>query len=97
MEKWRGDEGEVCSCTMLTTEPHAEVRGVGHHRMPVLLTGEEQYERVAQVGAGTPTWAAKPQEVGNLVTWRWKSKHKRRRAACSIRGPGSRGRQQTAT
>jgi putative SOS response-associated peptidase YedK len=44
-EKWRGEEGEVCSCTMLTTEPNAEVRGAGHHRMPVLLTSEEQYAR----------------------------------------------------
>jgi putative SOS response-associated peptidase YedK len=30
---------------MLTTEPNAEVRGVGHHRMPVLLTSKEQYDR----------------------------------------------------
>jgi putative SOS response-associated peptidase YedK len=44
-EKWRGEDGEVCSCTMLTREPNAEVRGVGHHRMPVLLMSEEQYAR----------------------------------------------------
>jgi hypothetical protein len=30
---------------MLTTERNAEVRSVGHHRMPVLLTSREQYAR----------------------------------------------------
>jgi putative SOS response-associated peptidase YedK len=30
---------------MLTAEPNAGVRSVGHHRMPVLLTGEGQYAR----------------------------------------------------
>jgi len=33
----------VVSCSMLTTEPNAEVRSVGHHRMPVLLTSEAEY------------------------------------------------------
>ena len=33
----------VVSCSMLTTEPNAEVRSVGHHRMPVLLRTEEEY------------------------------------------------------
>jgi putative SOS response-associated peptidase YedK len=39
-EYWRGEEGEGRSCTMLTTEPNAEVRGVSHHRMPVLLSSK---------------------------------------------------------
>ncbi|MBA4107313.1 MAG: hypothetical protein C0485_16330, partial [Pirellula sp.] len=29
-ESWH--DGEIVSCTMLTTEPNEEVRGVGHHR-----------------------------------------------------------------
>jgi putative SOS response-associated peptidase YedK len=45
-ERWRGPEGEpVESCTLLTTTSNAEVQSVGHHRMPVLLTNEEQYRR----------------------------------------------------
>ena len=36
-------ETSVVSCSMLTTEPNAEVRSVGHHRMPVLLTSEAEY------------------------------------------------------
>lgn len=42
-ECWQGDDDSVISCTLLTTEPNAEVRGVGHHRMPVLLTDEEDF------------------------------------------------------
>ncbi|MEN1682110.1 MAG: SOS response-associated peptidase [Planctomycetota bacterium] len=49
-ESWRAGEGEaseasadgwVLTCTLLTTEPNGAVRGVGHHRMPVLLTSAE--------------------------------------------------------
>jgi putative SOS response-associated peptidase YedK len=40
-EEWGA--GIIVSCSMLTTEPNAEVRGVGHHRMPVLLTSEAEY------------------------------------------------------
>ena len=40
-ESWLGDDGEVLTATLLTTEPNAEVQGVGHHRMPVLLTTPE--------------------------------------------------------
>ncbi len=44
-ETWgKGDEA-IETCTFLTTEPNAEVRGVGHHRMPVILQSEEQYAR----------------------------------------------------
>ncbi len=44
-ETWRGDDGEVFSCTLLTTEPNEEIRSVGHHRMPVILQSEAEYER----------------------------------------------------
>ena len=37
-ERWPGDSEDVVTATLLTTEPSAEVRAVGHHRMPVLLT-----------------------------------------------------------
>lgn len=37
-ESWLGEEGGVETVTLLTCEPNAEVRDVGHHRMPVLLT-----------------------------------------------------------
>jgi putative SOS response-associated peptidase YedK len=40
-ESW--NDGIVVSCSMLTTEPNAEVRSVGHHRMPVLRTSEAEY------------------------------------------------------
>jgi putative SOS response-associated peptidase YedK len=44
-ESWRGGEGEdVESCTLLTTEPNELVRSVGHHRMPVLLSSEAEYQ-----------------------------------------------------
>lgn len=42
-ERWRHGEETVESCTLLTTEPNELVKSVGHHRMPVLLTNEEQY------------------------------------------------------
>jgi putative SOS response-associated peptidase YedK len=45
-ERWHGGDGEVVeSCTLLTTEANELVRSVGHPRMPVLLTSEEQYAR----------------------------------------------------
>ena len=45
-ERWRGGGDEVVeSCTLLTTEANELVRSVGHPRMPVLLTSEEQYAR----------------------------------------------------
>jgi putative SOS response-associated peptidase YedK len=45
-ERWKDGEGQaIDSCTLLTTTPNAEVKSVGHHRMPVLLTSEEEYRR----------------------------------------------------
>jgi len=44
-ERWREGDGVVESCTLLTTEPNAEVRSVGHHRMPALLASEDAYAR----------------------------------------------------
>lgn len=44
-ESWLAEEGELLTCTLLTTEPNAEVRAVGHHRMPVLLTTPEARSR----------------------------------------------------
>jgi putative SOS response-associated peptidase YedK len=44
-EKWRGAEGEIETCAFLTAEPNEEVRGVGHHRMPVILSSEAEYSR----------------------------------------------------
>jgi putative SOS response-associated peptidase YedK len=45
-ESWKGGDGEVVeSCTLLTTEPNELVRSVGHHRMPVLLAGEDQWRQ----------------------------------------------------
>lgn len=35
-EEWRGDEGEIRSCTILTTEPNAVLSTI-HNRMPVIL------------------------------------------------------------
>ncbi len=44
-ESWRGGDDEtVESCTLLTTEPNELVRSVGHHRMPVLLSSEADYQ-----------------------------------------------------
>lgn len=42
-ESWHDDE--IVSCTLLTTEPNEEVKGVGHHRMPVILRTEAEYAR----------------------------------------------------
>lgn len=42
-ESW--NKGIIESCTLLTTEPNEEVLGVGHHRMPVILSSEEEYAR----------------------------------------------------
>src|SRR5690606_8635478 len=44
-ETWRGEDGEIFTCTLLTTEPNEEVRGVKHHRMPVILQSEAEYAR----------------------------------------------------
>ncbi len=35
-DRWRGDDDEIVSCTILTTEPSDEVRPI-HDRMPVIL------------------------------------------------------------
>lgn len=35
-DRWRDDDGDVVSCTILTTEPNEAVRPV-HRRMPVIL------------------------------------------------------------
>jgi len=45
-ETWRdarsaSEPVTITTATLLTTEPNAEVRAVGHHRMPVLLTTPE--------------------------------------------------------
>jgi putative SOS response-associated peptidase YedK len=42
-ERWRNGEEAVESCTLLTTAPNELVRSVGHNRMPVLLTNENEY------------------------------------------------------
>jgi putative SOS response-associated peptidase YedK len=42
-DRWHAGDVVVESCTMLTTVPNALVQSVGHHRMPVMLTSEEQY------------------------------------------------------
>lgn len=45
-ERWRGGDDEVVdTCTLLTTEANDLVRSIGHPRMPVLLTTEDQYAR----------------------------------------------------
>ena len=38
-DRWRRDQGEVVSCTLLTTEPSDDVRPV-HDRMPVILPAD---------------------------------------------------------
>ena len=42
-ETWGDGEDVVESCTLITTEPNCELRSVGHDRMPVLLTSEDEY------------------------------------------------------
>ncbi len=42
-EHWHSDEGVVESCTIVTTTPNAEIRSVGHHRMPVVLSEESDW------------------------------------------------------
>lgn len=45
-DQWRDADGEaVETCTMLTTEPNEAVAAVGHNRMPVVFTGEDEYSR----------------------------------------------------
>ncbi|QEG35124.1 SOS response-associated peptidase [Bythopirellula goksoeyrii] len=39
-EHWQGDGEVIESCTIVTTNPNAEIREVGHHRMPVVLIEE---------------------------------------------------------
>jgi putative SOS response-associated peptidase YedK len=52
-ESWKGGDDEVVeSCTLLTTEPNELVRSVGHHRMPVLLSSEEEYQLWLDLEAG---------------------------------------------
>ena len=43
-ERWQGAEESIESCTIVTTEPNAEVQAVGHPRMPVVLTEENDLE-----------------------------------------------------
>ncbi len=50
-ESWLGEDGDVLSVTFLTTEPNAEVRSVGHDRMPVLLDTPEVRRRWLVDGA----------------------------------------------
>jgi len=42
-ESWQSEGETVQSCTFLTSEPNAEVRSVGHHRMPIVLRDESEY------------------------------------------------------
>ncbi|HEX6960404.1 MAG TPA: SOS response-associated peptidase [Lacipirellula sp.] len=45
-DSWRdGDGSQLETCTLLTTEPNEAVAAVGHTRMPVIFTNEEQYDR----------------------------------------------------
>jgi putative SOS response-associated peptidase YedK len=45
-DRWREAEGTLLdTCTLLTTEPNEAVLAVGHNRMPVILTHEEEYAR----------------------------------------------------
>ena len=43
-ERRQGADESIESCTILTTEPNDEVEAVGHHRMPVVLTEENNLE-----------------------------------------------------
>lgn len=40
-ERWSGDDGEIVSCTIVTTEPTDVVRPI-HDRMPLLLSREDR-------------------------------------------------------
>lgn len=53
-EAWSGAEADVLSATLLTTEPNADVRRVGHDRMPVLLTTPDMRRRWLVDGAEGP-------------------------------------------
>lgn len=45
-DSWReADGGQLETCALLTTEPNEAVAAVGHSRMPVIFTNEEQYDR----------------------------------------------------
>ncbi|MEQ8848407.1 SOS response-associated peptidase [Botrimarina sp.] len=53
-ERWTGAaDGDVHSVTLLTTEPNSDVRSVGHHRMPCLLTTPDERRRWLTEGADT--------------------------------------------
>jgi putative SOS response-associated peptidase YedK len=52
-ETWKGGDDEIVeSCTLLTTEPNDLVSSVGHHRMPVLLSSEDEYRLWLNLDAG---------------------------------------------
>jgi putative SOS response-associated peptidase YedK len=51
-ESWEGDDQVVESCALLTTEPNELVRSVGHHRVPVLLSNEDEYQLWLNLDAG---------------------------------------------
>ncbi len=42
-ESWQSEDESVLSCTILTTDPNAEVRSVGHPRMPIVLRNDDDY------------------------------------------------------
>jgi len=42
-EHWEGEDEELETYTFLTSEPNDDIKSVGHHRMPVLLTEPEQW------------------------------------------------------
>jgi hypothetical protein len=54
VERWqKGDEGEILSCTLITTNPN-DVVGQVHNRMPVILpaTAYDQWLQTAAKDAG---------------------------------------------
>ena len=45
-DRWRDADGAMLdTCTLLTTAPNGAVAAVGHNRMPVVLTTNEEYGR----------------------------------------------------
>lgn len=61
-ETWSGEDGELTTATLLTCEPNAEVRGVGHHRVPVLLRTPE--DRLAWLSSSDDERLVRPTENG---------------------------------
>ncbi|MEO1496199.1 MAG: SOS response-associated peptidase family protein [Planctomycetota bacterium] len=64
-ESWCGEDGEIETVTLLTTTPNSDVRGVGHHRMPVLLTTPDR--RRDWIVSGADEEMHEPTQDGKLV------------------------------